>query len=171
MFLAEYPALYPQGLVTGYFGTLTKQAVIRFQREYGIDPVGRVGPITLSKINSLMSGGATSPVYGPSPWISGVSQSILNNQATISWTTNENTLAKVFYNTSPVTMNEGDINSVGFGSTNGWTARSDMTARTNHQVTITGLQPNTTYYYVIVATDLDGNVSVWNPNTTFRTTQ
>ena len=66
-------------------------------------------------------------------------------------------------------MNEGDINSVGFGSTNGWTTMNDGIARTSQQVTINGLQPNTTYHYVIVSTDSSGNVSVWNPNATFKT--
>ena len=68
-------------------------------------------------------------------------------------------------------MNEGDINSVGFGATSGQTAINDNLARMSQQVTITGLQRNTVYYYVIVSTDLAGNVSVWNPNTTFRTLQ
>ncbi len=52
-FLAQYPEIYPEGLVTGYFGPLTKLAVKRFQAKYGIRQVGRVGPKTLAKINEL----------------------------------------------------------------------------------------------------------------------
>src|SRR3989344_2638261 len=53
VFLASSPTIYPQGLVTGYFGPLTKSAVMNFQSAYGISQVGRVGPQTLTKINSL----------------------------------------------------------------------------------------------------------------------
>jgi phosphodiesterase/alkaline phosphatase D-like protein len=68
-------------------------------------------------------------------------------------------------------MNEGDINSVGFGATNGNTATNDNLARVSQQVTVSNLQPNTKYWYVIVATDLNGNVSVFGPNNTFITNQ
>lgn len=51
--------VYPEGLVTGYFGSLTRGAVERFQEKYGIagpgDPgYGYVGPKTRAKINSLV---------------------------------------------------------------------------------------------------------------------
>ncbi|MEK7630416.1 MAG: peptidoglycan-binding protein, partial [Patescibacteria group bacterium] len=45
-FLAADPSLYPEGLITGYFGGLTKAAVQKFQTRHGISPVGRVGPMT-----------------------------------------------------------------------------------------------------------------------------
>lgn len=170
MFLAADRSIYPEGLVTGYFGPLTKAAVVRFQERYGIDPVGRVGPLTLAKINNLITTGGWSSVTDVSgPWIYSVNKSVSSNGVTFTWNTDEMATAKVFYYTSPITMNEGDINSVGFGSTNGLTAENDKIARISQQVVITGLQPNTTYFYVIVATDAKGNVSVWNPNTTFRT--
>jgi peptidoglycan hydrolase-like protein with peptidoglycan-binding domain len=58
-FLAENPAIYPQGEVTGYFGTLTLKAVQRFQSKYGIAKPGErvygyVGPATRAKLNSLI---------------------------------------------------------------------------------------------------------------------
>lgn len=56
-FLAKTPAIYPEGLVTGYFGSKTQAAVIRFQAKYGIATVGRVGPITRAKLNQLYSVG------------------------------------------------------------------------------------------------------------------
>ena len=169
-FLASDPAIYPEGLVTGYFGPLTRAAVIRFQNQYRIDPVGRVGPVTIAKINSLIAaGGLAGRTDISGPQFYSVAQSIATNSATFSWATNENATAKVFYNTDYVAMNEGDVNSVGFGSKNGWTAFNDGVARTGQQVTVSGLQPNTLYHYVLVSTDLSGNVSVWNPNTTFRT--
>ena len=42
--LAKDTSIYPDGLITGYFGGLTRQAVRRFQAKYGISQVGRVGP-------------------------------------------------------------------------------------------------------------------------------
>lgn len=174
IFLSAKPAIYPEGLVTGYFGSLTRAAVARFQTQYGISPVGRVGPMTISRINSLIASGewtatstpGTSDISGP--WIYSISQIIAPNSATFSWNTNESATGKVFYNTAPLLFNEGDINSVGFGTTNGLTALNDNLARLSQQVTIQNLQTNTLYYYTIVATDLAGNVSIWNPNGTFR---
>lgn len=46
--------IYPEGLVTGYFGSLTKSAVVRFQQKYNIPGTGFVGPLTRSKINQLI---------------------------------------------------------------------------------------------------------------------
>jgi len=46
--------IYPEGLVTGYFGSLTKSAVIRFQEKYNIPNTGFVGPLTRQKINQLL---------------------------------------------------------------------------------------------------------------------
>ena len=55
---AQGADIYPEGLITGYFGNLTKLAVQRFQEKYDIaksgDPgYGYVGPKTRAKINSL----------------------------------------------------------------------------------------------------------------------
>jgi len=55
--------LYPEGLITGYFGPLTEKAVQRFQLKYKIvnsktpesDPgYGYVGPKTRGKLNELI---------------------------------------------------------------------------------------------------------------------
>lgn len=59
---SQGPEIYPEGLVTGHFGNLTQQAVIRFQEKYRsqvLDPLGLgsgtgyVGASTRAKINSL----------------------------------------------------------------------------------------------------------------------
>lgn len=54
--LASDPALYPEALVTGFFGPLTELAVKRLQAKLEIDQVGAVGPQTLAKINELLTG-------------------------------------------------------------------------------------------------------------------
>lgn len=57
--LASKPDIYPEGLVTGYFGPLTEQAVRRFQLKYGVvrsgaDPgYGYVGPKTRAMLQSV----------------------------------------------------------------------------------------------------------------------
>ena len=46
--------VYPERLVTGYFGRLTANAFSLFQSLHGLPSVGRVGPMTLQKLNEVM---------------------------------------------------------------------------------------------------------------------
>lgn len=52
--LAADSAIYPEKLVTGYFGLLTKTALIRFQLKHGIEGVGEAGPQTRRALNALL---------------------------------------------------------------------------------------------------------------------
>lgn len=53
-FLAD-EGVYPEARITGYFGALTKSAVIRFQQKYGISPqIGYVGQKTRAKIQDII---------------------------------------------------------------------------------------------------------------------
>lgn len=63
-FLAHDPTVYPEGFVTGYFGSLTEAAVNRFQEKYAAEvlvpaevaaPTGIVGFYTRLKLNQLVS--------------------------------------------------------------------------------------------------------------------
>lgn len=176
---ADNNSIYPSGLVTGYFGGMTKTAVQKFQANYGLAQVGRVGPQTLVKVNQIINAGGWNgntggngnnpSAAGVSPTFYSVNTSVSNNSATFSWTTDENVNAKVFYNTSPITVNEGDINSVGFAATNGYTVTNGNVIGLSQQVIINNLQPSTTYYYMLVSTDMSGNVSIYGTNNTFRT--
>lgn len=66
--LKQDPSIYPEGLVTGYFGALTEAAVKRFQAKYGIEQVGVVGPITRAKLNSLYCvTPSPTPTVSPTP--------------------------------------------------------------------------------------------------------
>jgi hypothetical protein len=56
--LATDPDIYPEGLVTGYFGRLTYRAVQRFQKYACLDQVGVVGPKTLDRIREVLEEGA-----------------------------------------------------------------------------------------------------------------
>ncbi len=60
--LSKYPEVYPQAKITGFFGTETKEAVIRFQEKYAkeiLEPwgftegTGVVSKTTRSKLNEL----------------------------------------------------------------------------------------------------------------------
>ncbi len=60
--LAHTTSVYPSGLVTGYFGSLTLTAVQKFQVQYGIAGpglagYGQVGPKTRTALNTLSHGG------------------------------------------------------------------------------------------------------------------
>lgn len=57
-YLAGDRKIYPEAIITGYFGSLTKNAVQRFQNNACIEPTGSVGPKTLNKINALLAEGA-----------------------------------------------------------------------------------------------------------------
>mgnify|MGYP001585905704 FL=1 len=56
--LKQDPEIYPEGLVTGFFGQKTAAAVKRFQEKHGIEAIGSVGPRTLAKVNELITRGA-----------------------------------------------------------------------------------------------------------------
>lgn len=51
--IAKDPNIYPEGLITGYFGTATERAVMRFQKKYGLEQVGYVGPKTRELLNNF----------------------------------------------------------------------------------------------------------------------
>ena len=58
--LATDSDIYPDGLITGYFGKLTEKAVRKLQKKLCLEEVGSVGPKTLWKINELLTEGAGS---------------------------------------------------------------------------------------------------------------
>ena len=172
-FVAANPNIYPEGLVTGYYGPLTKASVIRFQSTYGIDQAGRVGPITLAKINNLIANGGWNNTVSDmlAPLFYTISNNLSsNNNFTVNFVTNENTSARMVYSTSPIMFNDGDTNGTWFAIRSGSiVSDNNSTLGTNHSITLQNLSANTTYYYTLVATDAAGNVSVWGINNTFKT--
>src|SRR3989344_3901517 len=54
-FLSKYPNIYPEKLITGYFGAKTGVAVRRFQKLYGLKQTGIVDAKTNAKIKELLS--------------------------------------------------------------------------------------------------------------------
>ena len=168
-FLAQDATLYPQGLVTGYFGSLTKSAVINFQvrndivANSGSVGAGRIGPATLPVMNMQMANGVSNS--SSAAIISNPTVSTGRTSATVNWNTNENARGVVYYSTSPISLGE-HANSV---DVSGATAMTDNTARVSQSVSLSNLLPNTTYYYLVYTTDQTGNVSITWPSS-FQTT-
>ncbi len=76
------------------------------------------------------------------PVISGVAVSTTATSATITWTTDEQSISEVDYDVSGNPLNRG---------------RSASPLVTNHSITLAGLAPNTTYAYRVVSRDYEGN--------------
>ncbi len=176
-YLAADPSLYPEGLVTGYFGSLTAAAVGRFQCKEGIvcsgtaatTGYGRVGPKTMARLNVLMGGGQTGGPDVSAPIIMNVNVSTSTAGALqISWSTNEPSRGAVNYGQTFPTMLERTT-SGGTASVGGTLLSSGSTLSTTHTVNVQNLASNSSYYYVISATDAAGNVSfTWPVATTVR---
>jgi len=66
--LAQDKEIYPEGIVSGWFGQLTKKAVQKFQEKYGIESVGIVGPQTRAKLNEVFAQ-TTTPTTPTAPTI------------------------------------------------------------------------------------------------------
>ncbi len=54
-FLSQFHEIYPEGLITGYFGSLTEKAIKKFQEQHDIPATGLVGPLTREKINESLA--------------------------------------------------------------------------------------------------------------------
>lgn len=54
-FASQGTDIYPEALITGTFGSLTRGAAIRFQQKYAIPATGYVGPLTRAKINAILN--------------------------------------------------------------------------------------------------------------------
>jgi chitodextrinase/peptidoglycan hydrolase-like protein with peptidoglycan-binding domain len=55
-FLAKDKEIYPNGLITGFFGPLTEAAVKKWQEKHNIESVGIVGPKTLARFQDIGRG-------------------------------------------------------------------------------------------------------------------
>ena len=151
-YLSADPRIYPSGLVTGYYGPLTYQAVIRWQQMHSLPAVGRVGPRTIAQLNGQMGGGfgiGGSADVTP-PLITRENVVTTRNSATLTWNTSEEAKSRVLYSTREWP----------FSTSTSRTSTGGGGYETSHTVTLTGLTPNTLYYLVLESEDIAGNV-VW----------
>jgi hypothetical protein len=162
-FLATNWAIYPEAIVSGYFGGLTRSAVTQYQAAFDIDQVGVVGPTTRASINSIMSSGFGLDTKAPIVTNAAVQTS--NNSATISWSTSEIARGQVFYDTSYISANEATghaqlpyISGTLVSGTSGY----------SQSITVSNLSNNTQYYYVTRSIDNSGNVTMSSVRT-FKT--
>ena len=163
-FLAADASVYPEGIVSGYFGSLTRAAVQRYQCKQGIvcggtaasTGYGRVGPRTLAAINASIGGvGDVS-----APIVSGILSATSSSSATFTWTSNEPARGTVYYSASPLAMLEG---AVGVAPVIGGQTMSESAFGYNHVVTVSGLSPNTFYYVATKSDDASGNAQITWP--------
>lgn len=159
-YLSSDSTLYPEALVTGYYGALTRAAVIKFQARYGISQTGTVGPLTRAKLNELLAGG-TGGIAGDvwAPIMSTESVATTSTSATISWNTTEPAQSKIYYATFWPIWPWSEVH----GS-----SAADVIMDTQSSITLSGLTPNTLYYYMRESVDPSGNV-MWTVGSTFRT--
>lgn len=166
-FLATNSSIYPEGLVTGYFGPMTAAAVVQFQAAYDIPQAGRVGPMTLDKINAVMAAGFGLDVNGPD--MTGTYLQPSRTAATIGWNTNEAARGQVYYDVNPIRSDESTGHAQA-AYVSGTQATTDSNVHNTQAINVQNLQPNTLYYYMTRSIDNSGNVSMTMPNT-FRTSQ
>ena len=155
-FLATSNLIYPEGIVSGYYGALTRKAVMQFQTMYDLPQVGRVGPMTMAKLNALMTASATLDVSAPV--VRAITLQPTRAGATIIWGTNEAARGTVFYDANPIALAEAQT-MLGAPYVSGTAATNDGGLRNEQSVTLSGLQPNTSYYYAIRSTDAAGNAT------------
>lgn len=161
-FLAADSSIYPERLVTGYYGSLTTAAVQRYQCTYGIvcqgtpstTGYGRVGPATAAKIEAqggFMGGSA--PITSSdmsAPIISTPFVATSSNSATVHWTTNEAATDSVLYSTVMPSLSAESFAAM--------SVVADPSRDTNGDVTLAGLAAHTRYYYVLRSIDIAGNL-------------
>ena len=168
-FLASNANIYPEGIISGYFGSLTQAAVERFQNTYGISPVGYVGPITMAKVNNLIESNvaltSVADINAPIIISPSVMVADIGASAVISWQTNEPTTAEVYYSTTPFKLAEANVGVSEPTITGGTDTAETTSLQTSQNISLQNLKPSTIYYYIIESTDSSGNISYTLPAT------
>lgn len=163
-YLALHSEWYAEGVVSGYYGSLTERAVQKYQCARSIvcsgtantTGYGNVGPATRAALNIDLgvSGGSSGDLSAPTMTTESVVTA--SNSATINWATNEGARSRIMYNTvwPFLYATAPSVTSSTFGLT--------------HSITLTGLNPNTQYYYVRESVDAAGNL-MWTVAKMFTT--
>ncbi len=113
-------------------------------------------PLCNARGNENHGNGTTTPpvLDTTAPMISSIVSSSAQTSGTVYWTTNESATTKVYYATTTTV----DVNATS-------TLRADIVGLVlNHGITISGLSPSTTYYFVVESQDASGNKAVSGVN-------
>lgn len=168
-FLASDNNIYPEGRVTGYFGSLTKDAVIQFQLAYNLSADGLAGPATKAKANNIIETNKGIDLYAPS--VNNVSVSPSGTNVTVSFNSYELVKATVFYDVNPINWSNWDDSKMSLDvPTISGMRSTDSNFSMNKQIVINNLLANSNYNYMITLTDQSGNTTVVLPGV-FRTGQ
>ena len=158
-FLASNTDIYGAGLITGYFGGMTKEAVKQFQLSYDLTADGIAGLNTRNKVNSVIVAGQGIDVSAPIIYNLSVVPS--GRSAYFTFTSNELVKTTIFYDVNSITWTDSNF-SFGVPSISGTTS-IDNTFSSNKQITLNNLSANSIYHYVVMTTDASGNISVTWP--------
>jgi hypothetical protein len=163
-FMASNSDIYPSGLVTGYFGSMTKAAAVQLQLSYNLSADGIVGANTRNVVNNVIATGRGIDISGPQ--MNNFSVVTLARTATISFNSNEPVKVAVFYDTNKINWSNWNdaVMSLNTPTISG-TANKDDSFSLSKQITLSNLSANTTYNYTVTATDPSGNTSVIWPST------
>ena len=169
-FLAADSSIYPEDIISGHYGTLTEAAVQRYQCKNGVvcsgtitsTGYGRVGPATLAVIlkqeglpsNSTTGTTTTYPTSGAdisAPILSWPSVATTSTTAAIHWNTNEPARNTVLYSTNAPELSYASLAMMS-------TLQATPDLGTSADATLSGLQPNTLYFYILQSIDPSGNI-------------
>lgn len=158
--------IYPEGLITGYYGPRTREATKRYQNKNGLAPTGSVGPLTLLLLKGVPSeqnNGSAKYISSMSyhQYLIGITDSLnapimdtpvvrtSSHSTTFTWMTDIPAIARVYYSTTwPFIIT--DVPS--FTATGGLS--------TYQSVTVSGLPSNTNFAYILESTGASGQKSV-----------
>jgi hypothetical protein len=163
-FMATNKDSYRAGLVTGYFDSVTKNAVIQFQLAYNLMADGIAGPVTNTKVNNIIIAGRGMDLYAPA--INNLLVNISGRSINVTFNSNELVKATLLYNTEPLSLR--DLGILFRTPTNKGAMVVDDTFSISKQFVVSNLFSNSNYNYTIVVTDTSGNDTVLFPKV-FRT--
>lgn len=161
--LATDPSVYPSGLITGYYGKMTENAVKKLQKKLCLPEVGSVGPQTLWRVNELLDGlSPTGKIPAGLLTAPGIQKKLCSNTTPdnttlaisgISKTKISATTVDIIWTTNKVADSKVWISTTSSVNTTGTPTAISSTSATSHEIQLTGLIPNTTYYFVVSSTD------------------
>ena len=174
-FLSKHPDVYPEGLVTGYFGSLTEAAVKRFQEKYAneilkplgfIEGTGVVGNRTLEKLNEVARATPAVPAIPATPAVPGVSPAIPAVPATpaLPATPAAATTTPVIDTTLPTISNISANNITSSGAAIIWTTNEAADSQVEYGITmsygnLTGLDASLVISHLVSLSNLQANTT------------